>query len=173
MKYGNKKSECCIGEYVMKGGILVWEDSPLPKFDILPVQKPFLYKDGTDGWLYKQDFFIRIGNDVVTIKKTFDYDGASIPKPFWTIIGHPMGVRKMIPAGVHDIGYASHFMKQSALDDLFLELLEAFENSLVVRNACWSAVRSAGWYVYPKKTEELLKYKALVDFQSLPVLKVA
>lgn len=173
MNYGHKKSECCIGEWVNEGGILVWKESDLPKFDLLPTQKPFLYKDGDDGWLYQQDFSIRIGNEVITIKMTFDYDGASIPKAFWTVIGHPMGVRKQVPAGFHDAGYASHILKQKALDDIFLELLEAFENNLVVRNACWTAVRSAGWTKYPKKPEELIKYKALVEIRTLPILKAA
>jgi hypothetical protein len=162
MEYGK---DCCLGNFVQQGRI--WVDSPRPKFDILPKQRPTLYPDGSDCWLYEQDFHIRIGEDVYSILQGFDYDGASIPRLVWPTIGHPMGVRKQVPAGFHDGFYASNIIGRHLSDDLFLELLEAFEESWFCRNKCWAAVRTCGGFVYPKTEAEKAKYAKLVTHKKL------
>lgn len=158
MKYGE---DCCIGNFI--NGI--WVDSDKDKFakGILPKLEPFIYEDdGSDGWILLEDFSIRIYDEIITIKKNFDFDGASIPRMFWVTIGHPLGVRKLVAALCHDGFYASHAKKRDNADDLFLELLQAFEESWICRNKCWVAVKSAGWYAYPKTEKELEEYKPFV-----------
>ena len=157
MDYGK---DCCLGRFTLQGGL--WVDSPRPKFDILAKQRPALDADGDDCWIFEQDFHLRINEDVYSILETFDYDGASIPRLVWPTIGHPMGVRKQVGAQFHDGFYASNLLGRHESDDLFLELLEAFEESWACRNKCWAAVRSCGWYVYPKTDAEKAKYLKLV-----------
>jgi hypothetical protein len=162
MNYGK---DCCIGNFTVDNGL--WADSPRPKFDVLAVQRPTLYPDGSDCWIYERDFHLRIHLSVYTIRQTFDYDGASIPKWVWPTIGHPMGVRKQVAAGMHDGFYASNIIGRHEADDLFLELLEAFEESWACRNKCWAAVRTCGWYMYPKTDAEKTKYAKLVTVTPL------
>jgi hypothetical protein len=157
MNYGK---DCCLGRFTLQGG--VWIDSPRAKFDILAKVRPTLYPDGTDCWIFEQDFHLRIHGDVYSILETFDYDGASIPRLVWPSIGHPMGVRKQVGAQFHDGFYASNLIGRHEADDLFLELLEAFEESWACRNKCWAAVRMCGGFVYPKTEAEKAKYRMLV-----------
>lgn len=163
MKYGEK---CCIGRFI--NGI--WVDSDAWKFSrgILPKLQPFIYEDDkTDGWLLLDDFSIRIYDEIVTIRKNFDLDLTSIPRAFWTIVGSPADVRKLVAGLCHDGFYATHVKKQKEADDLFLEILQAFDTSWSIRNACWTAVRSGGWICYPKTEKELEEYKPFVVVQKV------
>lgn len=162
MDYGKN---CCLGNFTLQGGI--WVDAPQPKFDILAVIRPTLDAKRNDAWIFEQDFHIRIHEDVYSIRRMFDYDGASIPRLVWPTIGHPMGVRKQVGAQFHDGFYASNIIGRHEADDLFLELLEAFEESWACRNKCWAAVRSCGGFVYPKTEEEKAKYMKLVSHAEL------
>jgi hypothetical protein len=162
MDYGK---DCRLGGFAKQGEI--WVDSDQPKFDILAVIRPTLDSKGRDSWIFEQDFHLRIHSDVFTIRRKFDYDGASIPRFVWPTIGHPMGVRKQVGAQFHDGFYASNIIGQHPADDLFLELLEAFEESWACRNKCWAAVRSCGGYVYPKTDAEKQKYSKLITSTSV------
>lgn len=164
MKYGK---DCCIGNFIDG----VWVDFPKWKFSrgILPKLQPFIYEDDkTDGWLLLEDFSIRIKDEVITVKEGFDLDLTSIPRFFWTAIGNPADVRKIVAGLCHDGLYATNKKSQKESDDIFLELLQAFENSWVIRNACWSAVSSFGWTVYPKTEKELKEYRKFVVITELP-----
>jgi hypothetical protein len=164
MKYGE---DCCIGNFVDG----VWVDSPKGKGDkgLLPKLEPFLWPtDGADCWELLEDFSIRIRDKIFTVKKGFWYDGASIPRMFWVTIGHPLGVRKIPAATVHDVLYSTNALPQTECDEIFLELLEAFEESWACRNKCFVAVRIGGRFVYPKKQKELDLYKDFIVITQLP-----
>jgi len=164
MKYGK---DCCIGTFIDG----VWVDSKIGKTSrgILPKLQPFIYDDdGTDGWLLLEDFSVRIYNEVITVKKDFDYDLTSIPRFFWSTIGNPAGVRKITAATIHDVLYATNMKPQKECDDLFLELLEAFEEAWLIRNNCYLAVHGFGFMVYPKTKKELEEYKKFVVITTLP-----
>jgi len=163
MKYGE---DCCIGEFVDGK----WVDSKKGKTSrgILPKLQPFIYADdGTDGWLLLEDFSVRINDEVITVKVGFDYDLTSVPRLFWSLIGNPAGVRKITAATIHDVLYATNRKPQKECDDIFLELLEAFEESWLIRNNCWLAVRTGGQLVYPKTKKELEDYKDFVVITKL------
>jgi len=164
MKYGK---DCCIGTFIDG----VWVDSPVGKFSrgILPKLQPFIYEDdGTDGWLLLEDFSIRIEDEVITVRQNFDLDLTSIPRFFWTAVGSPADVRKLVAGLVHDVLYATNAKTQHKSDDIFLDLLQAFDNSWAIRNTCWTAVRSAGWTVYPKTEKELEEYKNFLVITKIP-----
>lgn len=156
MKYGK---QICIGMFLLG----MWSDFDTPKFDLLPVIKPFKYADGTDGYWLMEDFKIRIKDKIFIVKKGFDFDGASIPKWLWGVIGSPVDTTKLVAALLHDVIYASNILKQKEADALFLEVLEAFDEKWVIRNNCWMAVRGFGWTKYPKKQEEKDKYLNFVQ----------
>jgi hypothetical protein len=165
MKYGK---DCCIETFIDG----VWVDSPKWKFSrgLLPKLQPFVYEDDkTDGWLLLEDFSIRIKNEVLTVKAGFDLDLTSIPRFFWTAIGNPADVRKIVAGLCHDALYATNAKSQKKSDDIFLELLEAFDNSWAIRNSCYTAVYSFGWTVYPKTPKELAEYKKFLIITPLPV----
>jgi len=156
MKYG---TDCCIVHWVDGK----WVDSKKPWYLDMPKLQSFLYADGSDGWLLLADFAFRVGNEVVFVKAGFDFDATSIPRICWTLIGHPLGVRKQIAGLIHDGLYASNRKPRHESDGIFLGILDACDNNWLVRNECWAAVRAFGGFVYPKSAEELKKYEALVE----------
>jgi len=155
MVYG--KDVCC-GHY--EGA--KWVDSKLPWYFHLPKVQASLYPDGDDVWFLLEDFYIRIFDEVLLIKAGFDLDFTSIPRLCWTLIGHPLGVYKQLAGFIHDALYASNAKSRHVSDDIFLGVLEACGNRWLVRNECWTAVRSFGGFVYPKTAEELKKYQDIV-----------
>jgi hypothetical protein len=149
--------------------------------------RPARYPDMDDCWILEEDFYLRIQDEILFIKKGFDFDGASIPKWAWTLIGHPMEMWILLAALPHDGFYASNCVKQRKADWLFLEIIQACDRATPLdarwrvtklveeeqrwarRNKCWTAVRAAGGFVYPKTAEELAKYKELVQIIPVPI----
>ena len=156
MKYG---AECSVGTWSGDR----WYDYPLNQFEVLPTLRPALYPDGDDCWILNEDFSIRVKDNVYTIKAGFDFDGASIPRRFWNIVGHPMGVRKMVAAMIHDAAYASHIITRKEADKLFMQLLKAYCVGLSVTLSCYTAVAAFGWTMYPKTDLEIIQYSRFVS----------
>lgn len=142
----------------------VWKDTADPfaaasNMGALPTIKPFLYTDGDDGWLLTKDFYIRIGTDVYYVRRGFDFDGASIPKLFWSLTGHPMSVKPLVPALIHDILYASHTEPRAKSDTLFFKLLSNFGNTKIKSFLYWLAVTICGWFIYRRAAKMANHYK--------------
>lgn len=183
MNYGVGK-DICICTRGMDGSI---NDDPRPYWEAMPLIRPGRYPDMDDKFDLSEDFYLRIKDRIFLIKKSFDYDAASIPKLAWTTIGHPVEMWIHLAALPHDGWYASHIISQSEADWMFLEILHACDRATPLkgkwkatraieeagrwsrRNACWTAVRAAGWAVYPKKKQDLEKYRAFVSVFDVPV----
>ena len=96
----------------------------------------------------------------ITINKGFDFDGASIPKPLWSIIGSPFTGNYVMAALFHDGLYAGEVLDRKVCDDIFLDLMKQYKVSYVKRYAMYLAVRLGGGKVWKEHTEkEVLKYK--------------
>jgi hypothetical protein len=177
MNYGPGK-DICICQRHLDGTLT---DDPRHYWDAMPKMRPTRYPDMGDCWILEEDFYLRIGAVIFLIKKGFDFDGASIPKPVWAVIGHPMQMWILLAALFHDGAYASNVIKRKAADGFFLEIIQACDRATPSdrewwltrlsetnwkwrrRNYCWLAVRGAGWGAYPKKDYELKKYQELVE----------
>ena len=101
----------------------------------------------------------------ITVYKDFDFDGASIPRIFWTLIGSPTTGKYTKAACLHDAFYASRVFSRKQSDDLFLEAMKADGVGMIKRNLIYSAVRLGGWKAY-NDADNLPKYRDLikVDF---------
>ena len=85
---------------------------------------------------------------VIQVNPGFDFDGASIPKVFWGIIGSPMTGGYQRAACMHDALYASEYFPREICDVLFLEAMESDGVSWIKRNLMYNAVRAFGWTVW-------------------------
>lgn len=133
-----------------------------------------LEQDYTAKWTTKK------GDTVgVTIQAGFVYDGASVPRVFWSLVGiHPDGLMRAASL-VHDYlyvykgnppmlkdGYGAFIegakgikhgailrMSRKQVDDLFLRMLKDSGLSWSKRNAAYLGVRAGGWVYWkqPKK----------------------
>lgn len=131
--------------------------------DHLPDIRPFFYEDGDSGYWLTQDWRIRLDRAIWTIRAGFDFDGASIPKPLWGIIGHPVEPTIIGAALLHDIFYCVHVTPKAYADSAFLEIMQIYGRGAVNRGLCWSAVASVGNFVWPKKQAEIEKYLPFIS----------
>lgn len=113
--------------------------------------------DGERAVLEEDYYFVcSVGkkNYQCIIKKGLIFDGASIPRFCWRIIGHPWMMPMLACALPHDILYASEAFKQSDCDWIFICLQQYVGINWFKRNIVWSAVRSFGWLVWRKHTKK-------------------
>lgn len=89
----------------------------------------------TGGVIYQNGMFIKGG---------FCFNGASIPRLFWTLIGSPFDYRFRRAALYHDAMYHSHMVSKREADRGFLDLLKAEGVSWWKRTAMWMAVSLFG-----------------------------
>jgi hypothetical protein len=114
------------------------------KIEMLPEGKAKLLED----FSYENDRF------KVTAKAGFVFDGASIPKFFWRVIGHPFSFKLLRPAIIHDVCYASEYFEREYADELFEEMLDRSGVSELKENAMFMAVRIGGGSVWEEHTEQ-------------------
>ena len=104
----------------------------------------------------------------ITVKKGFDFDGASIPKALWSVYGNPLSGKFRIAALVHDALYASQKLPREVADAIFLDLMKQHEVGYMKRQTMYYAVRSAGWYAWRGHEEsEVKKYKEFINVEKI------
>jgi hypothetical protein len=78
-------------------------------FADIPSDQPVLVPvKGTDLWQFARDMIVTFPGGQHTVPAGFKTDGASIPRFFWRVIGHPMTSKYAKAAGVHDYLYVYH-----------------------------------------------------------------
>jgi len=108
-----------------------------------------------------------IYNDCVvelTVHPPFDFDGASIPKPLWSVIGSPMTGGYQRAGCLHDALYAGEIFDRAICDTLFLQAMKYDNVGYIRRHAMYYAVRAAGWVVWLQHDSmEVQTYKQFVE----------
>ncbi len=122
----------------------------MTKFPSAPMIRPI----NDDKWVLEEDYVIAFKGTIITIRKGFTSDGASVPNtPLirWAI-GHPFSMPLLICALPHDALYAGELLPRKECDWLFLELMQRAKIGWLKRNAVWSAVRLGGTIVWARHT---------------------
>lgn len=78
----------------------------------------------------------------------FVCDGASIPRAFWRIVGHPLEGKVLPAAIIHDFCYQTACVSRYDADYIFYSTMREFEVPFVKRCAIWLAVRLFGGFHY-------------------------
>ena len=97
----------------------------------------------------------------ITINKGFDFDGASIPKPLWSIIGSPFTGNYVRAALFHDGLYASQKVSKSVSDKIFLDIMKQSNVGYIKRTSMYLAVTLFGgkdWKEASKYKDEYINY---------------
>ena len=123
--------------------------------------------------IIKEDVFILLEDVTVealgyriTVKKGFDFDGATIPQSLWSVYGNPLSGKFRIAALVHDALYVSQKLPRELADKIFLDLMKQHEVEYLKRKTMYYAVRSVGWYAWRKYEEpEVEEYKEFIDVE--------
>jgi len=82
------------------------------------------------------------GNIIITIHAGFIYDGASIPRSLWSVIGCPMDYA--YESCIHDALYASKLFNRKECDKYFYKALRARGVSLPIAKQMYLGVRFGG-----------------------------
>ena len=91
----------------------------------------------------------------VTVKKGFDFDGASIPKWLWSIYGSPLNGNYVVASLIHDGLYASQKVSKRISDMIFLDIMKQSNVGYIKRTSMYLAVKLFG----AKDWKEASKYK--------------
>jgi hypothetical protein len=103
----------------------------------------------------------------ITVKQGLVFDGASIPKVFWNIIGSPFTGAYTLPALVHDCLYMSEAVERKTADAIFLDLMKQQGVSWLKRNIMYRAVRVGGMFVWNShKPETVLENKQYIRIEN-------
>lgn len=95
-------------------------------------------------------------NDTIEVKAGFVYDGASIPRLFWSLIGSPFTGTHTRAAFIHDALYAGECYDRKTCDWLFLQILQQHKCAFLKRNTLYFAVRIFGGFVWKEHTKETI-----------------
>ena len=148
---------------------------PMPKVQPLPIKTSHLkwYKaiwvwmTEPRRWELLEDYVIEIpGYGKIMVPAGFIFDGASIPRIFWTFLS-PTGLL-FIPGLFHDYGYKyntlitillnrpddelsfSRNYSRKFWDDMFLYIANHINGMAPINRTAWAAVRAGAWNVWRK-----------------------
>ena len=99
----------------------------------------------------------------VTVKKGFDFDGASIPRLLWSIYGSPLNGNYVVASLIHDGLYASQKVSKSISDRIFLDIMKQSNVGYIKRTSMYLAVKMFGGKDWKKAIEYKDEYANYVD----------
>ena len=98
-----------------------------------------------------EDYRFAFEGERYTIPAGFIFDGASIPRLFWTSTGTPFEPEHLTAGGIHDFFYWNAAVSRKKADKFFHELLLKHGESRYTSRKMYLAVRSpAGWWAWRK-----------------------
>jgi hypothetical protein len=113
-----------------------------------------------------QDFCFAVDGKTFWLPSGYLCDGASIPRPFWSIIGSPFDPEKVPAAFVHDAIYLTHAFNRSDADEILFQLLQQGGCRLRTARTMWAAVRGFAqfaWSMSASDKSDLAKTKNLIE----------
>ncbi len=129
----------------------------------LPIITPL---EGSDHiWRLVYDYqSISLGVKI-NIRAGFLFDGLSIPRVFWRIVGHPL-MGRSLPAGLnHDALYASHLADREMSDMIFYDLLARNSVPWAKRWTVFYAVRICGGIAWTRNSKDIKSAREYVRIQ--------
>lgn len=87
----------------------------------------------------------------IYIPAGFIFDGASIPRFLWRVVGHPFNSRYITAACVHDYLYQTAKLSRRDSDRLFLCLLIYYNVNIILALLMFIAIRLFGKSNFKKK----------------------
>ena len=102
-----------------------------------------------------------VSRNGITVPAGFEYDGASIPRSCWSIIGSPFAPEFMTAAVFHDWLYYTHTLNREDADQVLYDLLRENGVGSVKAGIIHRAVRMFGGAYWPNTNEDKEKMESL------------
>lgn len=92
------------------------------------------------------DYRVEINGVRYTIPKGFEWDGASVPRLFWSSFGHPFDDIHMEPGMWHDAAYSGLFpgVTRDMADDIYYAWIRGLGQSFIKAKLEYRAIRWFG-----------------------------
>lgn len=104
----------------------------------------------------------------LTIDRHFVFDGASIPRFCWSLIGvYPTHPKVQAAALVHDALYGTHYSTRAQADRVFYRLCRNDGMSRIRAGIMWTALRSFGWLAWRRSPTAIQRARAQVSVSTL------
>lgn len=117
----------------------------------------WLREEGPDRLMRLTRRFVYVGPDrrrwVAPVGLIFD--GASIPRAMWPIIGNPLQDDYRDAAVIHDAAYQAQASSREDADKAFYTAMRASGVSFIKAQTIYRAVRLFGWAAWANKQREV------------------
>lgn len=113
-----------------------------------------LEADGTTVVRTLRALYYRTAIGLITVPADFRSDGASMPRFFWRLIGHPFQMQYLREAILHDWLYRTQPCSRALADRIFYELLAGKVRSWR-RRLIYRGLRLGGWIAWRQNRKEL------------------
>lgn len=101
-----------------------------------------------------------------TIPIGFRSDGASLPKFFWRLIGHPFDMSYLREAIIHDYLYKYQICSRKESDKFFFKILK--DNNLgFKRYLIYIGLRAGGWVSWNRHKKKLINYEKFLEYSKV------
>lgn len=104
----------------------------------------------------------------ISIERGFRFDGASIPRALWSIIGNPWQGEFLPAATVHDALYATEYVPRAVADKAFYDLLRRQGVGRAKAWAMYLAVVAFGWRLWPHSAYSISKARSYCSIRFQP-----
>ena len=115
-----------------------------------------LEDDGTTVVRTLRPLYYQTALGLVVVPENFHSDGASMPRLFWRLIGHPFQMQYLREAILHDWLYRTQPCSRALADRIFYELL-AGKVKPWRRRLIYLGLRLGGWVAWRQNRKELIK----------------
>lgn len=115
-----------------------------------------LEDDGTTVVRTLRPLYYQTALGLVVVPENFGSDGASMPRLFWRLIGHPFQMQYLREAILHDWLYRTQPCSRAQADRIFYKLLAGKVRGWR-RRLIYLGLRLGGWIAWRQNRKELIK----------------
>jgi hypothetical protein len=115
------------------------------------IAAPITQAISNDRHIVAEPYALTVDGWHISISVGFEFDGASIPRFFWRVVGHPMQGEALPASLIHDAMYRTRLMDKEQADNLFYRLLRINEVGRIKSWLMYRAVKHFGggsWRIY-------------------------
>ena len=125
----------------------------------LNLPSPHIYAISDSEVYLLDDYTVDTIIGMITVKRGFIYDGASIPKFAWSLLGENPFSGKIQPASIiHDILFRTHYVKYLKANDVWDDLCIRNNLANTKRVIMTQALNAVGWVAYNNNTQKDIDY---------------
>lgn len=128
---------------------------------VYPVIEPV---QGSESlYVVMSDFSLTLDDgSTLWIRAGFRFNGGSIPRVAWPVVGHPFSGKCLVAYLAHDALYGTHYTSRDYADEALSQLLRRYNVAALRRGAIWSAVRLFGGWAWGEANAQSIAHQRLL-----------